>query len=87
MPSEPGPIARRWEALSAPVRFVIVFVISSPILWLIHVTWLNQPEGRGVFYGLFWGVVAALIMLLATRSEKMKREGWRADEHDDGTHT
>ena len=75
MPSEPGPIARRWEALSAPVRFLIVFVISSPILWLVHVTWLNQPEDRGVFYGIFWGVVAGLIMLLATRSEKMKREG------------
>ena len=57
------------------MRFVIVFVISSPILWLIHVTWLNQPEDRGVFYGIFWGVVAALIMLLATRSEKMKRAG------------
>ena len=35
MPSEPGPIARRWEALAAPLRFLIVFVISAPILWLV----------------------------------------------------
>jgi hypothetical protein len=87
MPSEPGPIARRWEALAAPLRFLIVFVVSSPILWLLHVRFLNQPEDRGVFYGLFWGAVLGLIMLLATRSEKMKRAGWKPEEHDDGTHT
>jgi hypothetical protein len=80
MPSEPGPIARRWEALAAPVRFIIVFVVSSPILWLVHVTFLNQPEDRGIFYGIFWGVVVALIMLLATRTEKMRRAGLTGDE-------
>ena len=29
MPSEPGPIARRWEALAAPLRFLIVFNNST----------------------------------------------------------
>ena len=82
MPSEPGPIARRWEALAAPVRFGIVFVVSAPILWLVHVTFLNQPEDRGVFYGIFWGIVVGLIMLLATRSEKMRRAGLTGDEQD-----
>ena len=41
MPKEPGPFVRRWEALAGPVRFAIAFVISAPILWLIHVTLLN----------------------------------------------
>jgi hypothetical protein len=82
MPSEPGPVARRWEALSAPVRFGISFVISAPLLWLVHITFLNQPEDRGIFYGIFWGIVVALILLLATRSEKMRRAGLTGDEQD-----
>ena len=51
------------------------FVVSAPILWLVHITFLNQPEDRGIFYGIFWGVVVGLILLLATRSEKMRRDG------------
>jgi hypothetical protein len=82
MPNEPGPFARRWEALSAPLRFAITFVISAPILWLIHVTFLNQPEGRGIFYGIFWGVVVGLVLLLATRTEKMRRARFTTDDRD-----
>jgi hypothetical protein len=82
MPKEPGPFARRWEALDAPVRFAIAFVISAPILWLIHVTILNQPEERGVFYGIFWGIVVGLVLLLATRTEKMRRAGLSGNERD-----
>jgi hypothetical protein len=82
MHKEPGTFAERWEALSAPIRFAIAFVVSAPILWLVHVKFLNQPEDRGVFYGVFWGVVVALVLLLATRSEKMRRAGWTGEEHD-----
>ena len=64
------------------MRFAISFVVSAPILWLIHVTVLNQPEDRGIFYGIFWGVVVGLILLLATRSEKMRRAGLTGDEQD-----
>jgi hypothetical protein len=85
MPSEPGPIARRWEALPAGARFGIVFVISSPLLYELHIHFLNQPKGRGAFYGVFWGAVAGLIMLLATHSEKMKRERAANAERDEGT--
>jgi tetrahydromethanopterin S-methyltransferase subunit F len=73
MPQEPGPIARRWESLAAGVRFAIVFVISSPILYELHIHWLNQPEGRGLFYGVFWGAVLALLLLGATHNEKARR--------------
>lgn len=82
MQKEPGPFAARWEALSGPVRFVISFVISAPILWLIHITVLNQPEDRGIFYGVFWGMVVGLVLLLATRTEKMRRAGLTGDEQD-----
>jgi hypothetical protein len=83
MPGEPGQIARRWEALSAPVRFAIVFVITSPLLWLLHIDFLNQPEDRGIFYGIFWGAVAGLVMLFATRTEKMRRAAPPRQERDD----
>jgi hypothetical protein len=86
MAREPGPIARRWESLAAGVRFAIVFVITSPLLWQLHVHWLNQPQGRGIFYGIFWGAVAGLIMLLATQSEKTRRErAARGEQDDDGS--
>jgi hypothetical protein len=74
MAHEPGPIARRWESLAAGVRFAIVFVVTSPLLYELHIHFLNQPEGRGAFYGVFWGAVAGLIMLLATHSEQLKRQ-------------
>jgi hypothetical protein len=70
---EPGRIAQRWESLSSAVRFAIVFVISSPLLYELHIHFLNQPRGRGAFYGLFWGVVVALIMLFATNNEQRRR--------------
>ena len=65
-----------------PCASRIVFVVSAPLLWLVHVTFLNQPEDRGVFYGIFWGIVVGLILLLATRSEKMRRAGLTGDEQD-----
>ena len=82
MAREPGSIARRWESLTAVVRFAIVFVISSPLLYELHIHWLNQPEGRGAFYGVFWGAVAGLIMLLATHSEQLKRQRAAERERD-----
>jgi hypothetical protein len=85
MASAPGPIARRWEALPSGARFGIVFVISSPLLYELHIHFLNQPKGRGAFYGLFWGAVAGLIMLWATRSEQMKRQRADQAERDEGT--
>jgi hypothetical protein len=89
MTNEPGPIARRWESLAAGVRFAIVFVVTSPLLYELHIHFLNQPEGRGAFYGVFWGAVAALIMLLATHSEQLKRQRAaqreRDGEQDEGT--
>ena len=39
----------------------------------------------GVLIGLLF--LVALVLLLATRTEKMRRAGWTGDEQDDGTHT
>jgi hypothetical protein len=83
MASGPGPIARRWESLAAGVRFAIVFVVSSPLLYELHIHFLNQPKGRGAFYGVFWGAVAGLIMLLATHSEQLKRARAAKAERDE----
>jgi hypothetical protein len=86
MVKQPGPIARRWESLAAGVRFAIVFLISSPLLYELHIHFLNQPKGRGAFYGVFWGAVAGLIMLLATHSEQLKRQrAAQREREDEGT--
>jgi len=43
------------------------------VLWVVHVTLLNQPVGRGLAYGVFWGVLATGAVVGASRSEKARR--------------
>jgi hypothetical protein len=67
------PWLRRWEDLHPGVQVAIVGPISVLLLWLIHVELLNQPVGRGLAYGIFWGVLVTAAIVGATRSEKARR--------------
>ncbi len=51
--------------IAAPVLIAVLFVV--------HVTLLNQPIGRGLSYGVFWGVLATAAVVGASRSEKARR--------------
>lgn len=63
----------RWEDLHIGVQAVCAFVVSFVILVIAHIALLNQPLGRALWYGLFWGVLATVIIVLGTRAERARR--------------
>jgi hypothetical protein len=64
---------RRWEALHILVQVAVVLPVAVLVLWAAHVSLLNQPLGRGLAYGVFWGVLATGAIVGASRSEKARR--------------
>lgn len=62
-----------WEELHIGVQIAVSFVLSVLILWVLHIGLLNQPNGRGFLYGLFWAVPLTVIVVGATRAERAKR--------------
>jgi hypothetical protein len=79
-PGAQHPIGRLWERMPGPMQFSVSFFIYFWVFWIGHVELLYQPVLRGFFYGIFWGATFAILTLLATRSERMKREQrWYAE--------
>ncbi len=66
-------IVTRWEDLHVGVQVVVAFAVSFVVMTLVHWTVLNQPVGRGLWYGLFWGAVLTVVIILATRAERARR--------------
>jgi hypothetical protein len=69
----------RWEDLHIGVQAAAAFVVSFVLLVIAHIALLNQPLGRALWYGLFWGAIATVIILLGTRAERAKRLAQRDD--------
>lgn len=67
-------LVRRWEDLPSRTQLAIVLPSAIVALFVIHITLLNQPLWRGLGYGVFWGVLVAAAILVATQTEKAKRE-------------
>lgn len=51
----------------------ILLPVAILVLWAGHIVFLNQPVGRGLAYGVFWGVLATALIVGASRSEKARR--------------
>ena len=66
-------IITRWEDLHVGVQIAASFVIAFVVLVFVHWAFLNQPVGRSLWYGLFWGAIATLVIVLATRAERARR--------------
>lgn len=66
-------LVERWENLHIGLQIAIVGPASILLLWLAHVTLLNQPTLRGLSYGVFWGVLLTIAVVGATRSERARR--------------
>jgi hypothetical protein len=75
MPSgrPPSPLLRRWEELHPGVQIAIVAPLAILLLWGIHVGMLNQPVGRGLAYGIFWGLLVTAAVVGASRAERARR--------------
>jgi hypothetical protein len=67
-------LARRWESLPGGVQFLASFPVTFVVFFLGHVYLLNQPvKWRGVFYGVFWGLLFSLLIVFASWNEARKR--------------
>jgi hypothetical protein len=69
----PPPWLRWWEDLHVGAQVAILAPVAVLVLWVAHVTLLNQPIGRGLAYGVFWGLLATAAVVGASRSEKARR--------------
>lgn len=67
----------RWERLRLGVQIAIVAPLAVGLLFVAHLTVLNQPLDRAVLYGIFWGALATFAIVAATRAERSKREAGR----------
>jgi hypothetical protein len=65
---------RRWEGLPIMTQVAIVLPFAIVAMWALHITLLNQPQGRAIAYGLFWGGLLTAAIVGASRSEKARRE-------------
>ena len=54
-------------------QVAIVAPVAILVLWVVHVTLLAQPVGRGLAYGVFWGLIVTAAVVGASRSEKARR--------------
>ena len=72
---DPPLLLLRWESLRWPAQFALAFPVAVALLFLVHVTALNQPLLRGLSYALFWGVIATGIVVAASRNEAARRRG------------
>ncbi len=68
-----GSLVRRWEALSARTQAVIALPIAFVVMLLIHLGPFNQPMGRAIGYGVFWGVILTGLLVVASRAERARR--------------
>lgn len=64
-----------WESLRGPVQFLVSLPVTIVLLFLLHLGPLNQPPARALFYGVFWGLLASIAIVLASQNEARKRRG------------
>ena len=63
----------RWEDLAIGIQVTAAFVVSFVAIVVIHMVLLNQPFERSLWYGLFWGVLATVVIVAGTRTERARR--------------
>jgi hypothetical protein len=76
-------LLRRWEDLPPGVQVAVVGPVAWILLFVIHLTLLNQPVGRAVGYAFFWGILATGAIVGATRSERARRLREEQERPDD----
>lgn len=71
--SRPHRLLLAWEATEPRIQVAILLPVLVVALFLVHLGPLNQPLGRAITYGVFWGVLATGAIVAATRNEARKR--------------
>lgn len=70
---DPPAWLRRWEGLHVAAQVGVMLPLAILALWAVHIALLNQPVGRGLAYGVFWGAIATALVVGASRSERARR--------------
>lgn len=70
---QPPSWLRRWEEIHVAAQVATVAPVAILVLWWGHVALLNQPLGRGLAYGIFWGLLVTWAVVGASRSERARR--------------
>jgi hypothetical protein len=70
---DPPALVRRWEALHVGAQVAIAAPLCVLLLWAAHVFLMNQPVGRGLAYGIFWGALLTGAVVGASRAEAARR--------------
>ena len=68
-------LSRWWEGLTPFKQGAIAGPLLVIVLFLANLGPFNQPLWRSILYGIFEGGVLTGLLLVATQSEKKKREG------------
>ncbi len=68
-----SPWVKRWEGLSSGVQAAVAMPIAAVLMFLLHIGPLNQPTARAIGYSLFWGAIATVAVVVASRSERARR--------------
>jgi hypothetical protein len=71
----PNALVRWWEGLSALKQGGIAGPLLVIFLFLANLGPFNQPLWRSILYGILEGAVLTGLLLVATQSEKNKRQG------------
>lgn len=68
-----GRLLRWWESRPTGVQAAVALPVCMGAMLAFHLGPLRQPFWRGLSYAVFWGVLAAALIIVATKAEAAKR--------------
>ncbi len=64
-----------WESLETWKQIAISLPVFAVLTFLLNLGPFYQPVGRSLFYGMFEGGVLTALLVVATRTERNRRQG------------
>ena len=80
--NQPPRLVRKWESLEYGLQFLISYPVMVVVISVLHWTALSQPILRGIAYGVFWALPAAILITMASQNESRKRRTRERDQDD-----
>ena len=65
---------RRWEGLQTWQQIAVGFPLMFVFTFLLNVGPFAQPLVRSILYGIIEGAVLTILLLVATNTERRKRD-------------
>lgn len=70
----PGPLLRRWEALSAGAQAAVAFPVAFGVMLVFHLGLFPRLSfGLSAGYAVFWGAILTALVVVASRAERARR--------------